>query len=94
MDIEKIFKALGDPMRLKILKLLPKTPSLRYYKDGLNVNQLVEALAGTQPNISHHLKILKDAELIKQEKVRNNIFYYKNPYAIAFVREYLDGIED
>ena len=93
MDVEKIFKALGDPLRLRILELLPKAPSLRDYRDGLNVNELVEALNGTQPNISHHLRILKEARLVKQEKVRNNVFYYRNPDAFSFAREFLDGME-
>ena len=94
MDVEKIFKALGDPLRLKILMLLPKSPSLRDFKDGLNVNQIVEELSGTQPNISHHLKILREAELIRQEKVRNNIFYYRDAETMKYVRDYLDKLAD
>lgn len=92
MDFEKVFKALGDPLRLKILELLPVSPSLRSFRDGCNVNQLVEKLNGTQPNISHHLKILKDAGIVRQEKVRNNIYYYKNQEVLCQAQEFLKNI--
>lgn len=94
MDFEKIFKALGDPLRLKILELLPVRPSLRSFKYGYNVNQLVEMLNGTQPNISHHLKILKDAGIVRQEKVRNNIFYYKNQEVLRQAQDFLKKVAE
>lgn len=92
MDFEQIFKALGDPLRLRILKLLPDTPSLRNFKHGYNVNQLVDKLQGSQPNVSHHLRILKEAGLIQQEKVRNNVFYYKNQTVLQQAKQFLDDI--
>lgn len=56
----KIFKALADPNRLKIVKLL---------KEGeLCACELTIALSNSQSTVSHHLSILKNAGLIKERK--------------------------
>lgn len=56
----EIFRALADPCRLTILKLL---------KEGeLCVCEIMTALSRPQSSTSHHLSILKDAGLIKERK--------------------------
>ncbi len=50
-------KALGHPVRLKIVKGL--------LKDGCNVNKIVEGLGLPQSTVSQHLTILKNAGIIK-----------------------------
>lgn len=56
----KIFKALSDPNRLKIMKLL---------KEGeLCACELTIALSNSQSTVSHHLSVLKSAGLIKERK--------------------------
>ena len=55
-----LFKALADETRLRILKLLEK--------GELCVCDITTALDMTQPNVSFHLGILKDAGLIKDRK--------------------------
>ena len=58
--VTSYFKALSDETRLRILKLL---------EDGeLCVCDITAALQMTQPNISFHLSILKEAGLIKDRK--------------------------
>jgi len=55
-----IFKAMADPCRLKILKLL---------REGeLCVCEIMTALNRPQSSISHHLSILRDSGLIKERK--------------------------
>ena len=65
MDIEalsvKILKAMGHPIRLKIVKFLLDKPHC--------VCELKENLEFSQPNLSQHLKILKEAGIIESEKV-------------------------
>lgn len=57
----EIFKAMADPSRLTILKLL---------REGeLCVCEIMTALERPQSTTSHHLLILKDAGLIKERKV-------------------------
>ncbi len=62
-----IFKALAHPLRLKILKKL--------CKNELCVCELNEDEGFSQSNISQHLRILKDAELVVQRKEGLNVYY-------------------
>lgn len=59
-ELAKVFKALGEPTRLKIIKML----SLQ----GMCVCELSETLDMLQPRISQHLKVLKEAGLIRERK--------------------------
>jgi len=56
----KVMKALSDPNRVKILKMLQKKM--------LCVCELQCALGISQPNVSKHLKILEDADLVESQK--------------------------
>lgn len=56
----KVFKALSDPTRLRILKMLEARP--------LCVCEIQHVLTASQPNVSHHLKTLADAGLVESKK--------------------------
>jgi len=61
------FRLLGEPMRLRILQLL---------EDGeMPVNEIVENLKSSQPNISKHLQALCQGGLIDRRREGLNIFY-------------------
>lgn len=62
-----LFKALAHPLRLKLLK--------RLCKNELCVCDLTKEEAFSQSNISQHLRILKDAELVVQRKDGLNVYY-------------------
>jgi len=65
--VAKYFKALAEPTRLKILNAL---------RDGeKNVGQLTEISGCTQANISKHLSLLSQYELVKRESRGNCVFY-------------------
>lgn len=65
--VAKYFKALAEPMRLKVLNAL---------QDGeKNVSQLTEMSGGTQANVSKHLSLLAQYGLVKRES-RGNCVYY------------------
>ena len=68
--IYKAFKALGEPTRLKIIKMLSN--------QGMCVCELSEVLDMLQPRISQHLKILKDAELVVENKEGYFVCYTLN----------------
>jgi len=59
-ELTKVFKALSDSNRLKIFILLSRRT--------LCVNALVRCLDISQPAVSQHLRILREAGLIKVEK--------------------------
>ncbi len=68
--LNALFKALSDPTRRKILEMLNK--------ENLNAGQIAEAFNISKPSISHHLSILKNADLISSEKDGQNIIYSLN----------------
>ncbi len=65
--VAKYFKALAEPMRLKVLNAL---------QDGeKNVTQLTELSGGSQANISKHLSLLTHYDLVKRESRGTNVYY-------------------
>ena len=78
-----VFKALSDETRLRILSLM---------KDGeICVCDIAETLGMTQPNISFHLGMLKEAGLIIDRKNGRWVHYSLN-YSDMFTRFLLLGI--
>lgn len=72
-------------MRVRILQLLPKSPNCEHRN---NVSQLSGLLGLSQPTISHHLKILKQAQLIECKKMCRDVFYWINDdKADTFIHE-------
>lgn len=65
-----IYKAISDPIRRDILDLLKES--------DLTVNEIVDKFKISQPSISNHLSILKNAELITSEKSGRHIYYSLN----------------
>ena len=65
--IANMFNGLADETRVKIIKLLSK--------GAFTVDEIVEFLGIAQSTTSHHLKILKEANLILGEKRGRNIYY-------------------
>jgi DNA-binding transcriptional ArsR family regulator len=66
----KVFKALSSESRLKIVGLLKEHPQC--------VNAIAERLGMTQSAVSQHLRILKEAGLVRGEK-RGNWMHYEMP---------------
>jgi ArsR family transcriptional regulator len=86
----KLFRALGHPLRLKIIKILCECPSC--------VNDLHRILGCSQPNLSQHLKILSEAGILENKKVSSHIFYkVKNKKMVERilkdVEEYVDILQ-
>lgn len=66
MNEISIFKALSNPTRIKILEIVEK--------DEKCICEIIPETGRSQPTISQHLKILRDAQLIKQRKKGTNIW--------------------
>jgi ArsR family transcriptional regulator, arsenate/arsenite/antimonite-responsive transcriptional repressor len=69
--LARVFKALGDPTRVRLLSLIAAT-------DGGEacICDLTEPVALSQPTVSHHMKQLVDAGLITREQ-RGKWAYYR-----------------
>jgi ArsR family transcriptional regulator len=77
-SLARVQRALGDEVRLRILQLLPRTPV--NCESLYNVNELSDELKIPQPTVSHHLKILRQAGLIRFTKKCNSVYYYLDVY--------------
>ena len=82
--IVKILKAVADEKRLKMLKMLSSS--------SLCSDHFVNILEISQPNVSHHLKILKEAELIDASKRGRWIDYSLNQKNIALIKNEVNNI--
>lgn len=82
-DLARRFAALGDPVRLRLLSLLASSP------DAICACDLVEPVGKSQPTVSHHLKVLREAGLITGEKRGVNIWYAAVPAALEVLRDAL-----
>ena len=70
MSLSSTFQALSEPNRQKILDLLKKRE--------LSVTEILEHLKVTMPTLSHHLDILKRADLISGRREGQQIIYSLN----------------
>lgn len=74
--------ALGDPTRLAILERLVDYPSA--------VVDLAKVLPVSRPAVSQHLRVLKDAGLVRDQAVGNRRIYRVEPDGLAALRDQLD----
>lgn len=74
--LAKVFKALGDPVRLRLLSLIASRAG-----GEVCVCDLTPAFELSQPTISHHLKLLKQAGLIDSERRGTWVYYRLLPVA-------------
>jgi len=68
--VDKLFKALNDQTRRDILELLKK--------GDMTAGEIAEHFNISKPSISHHLDILKQAELVDADKQGQFIYYSLN----------------
>ncbi len=94
-----IFKALGDPTRLRILQTLRCcSPDVEIDEEGqcrpagsLSVGEVCCGLDQAMSTVSHHLKELRIAGLIRTEKRGRWIYCSVNPEALEPIQAFLDG---
>jgi ArsR family transcriptional regulator len=65
--MNRIFEALADPTRREILSMLAKRE--------LSAGEIAEAFAMTKPSISHHLSVLKNADLVDARREGQSLIY-------------------
>lgn len=81
ISMELTFKALSDETRRKIIALL---------KNGdLTAGQIADAFTISKPSISHHLNVLKQADLIWDQRQGQNIIYSLNTSVIDEIMGWL-----
>ena len=84
----RIFTALGDPHRQRIILM---------FDDGerLSVGQIVAASPLSRSAVAHHLRVLREAGILRCEKIGKEVWYRQHPEAVrkalSAVLQYLDS---
>jgi ArsR family transcriptional regulator, arsenate/arsenite/antimonite-responsive transcriptional repressor len=82
--LSRSFKALGDPVRLRLLSLIAS------HEGGeACVCELTDGFDVSGPTISHHLKVLREAGLISGERRGTWVYYRADPDALRGLSEVL-----
>ena len=76
------FAALAEPMRQAIVERLAERP--------MSVGELSERLPVSRPAVSQHLKVLKEAELVRDEAKGTRRIYHIDPAGLGAIRQWLD----
>jgi DNA-binding transcriptional ArsR family regulator len=79
--MNRVFKALNDPTRREILELLKET--------DMNAGEIADHFNITKPSISHHLDLLKQADLVVSEKNGQFIIYSLNITVVEDIIQWL-----
>ena len=69
VGISKVFTALGDERRQRILLLFQRG-------EKLNAGQIAAACPLAQSTVSHHLKILREAGVLQSEKIGKEVYFW------------------
>jgi DNA-binding transcriptional ArsR family regulator len=87
--MDDIFNVLAEPIRREILvRLRNAAPG------DLSVGDLVTAVGLSQPTVSKHLKVLRDAGLVAVREDGQHRFYRLNPDPLASVEGWVLGMND
>jgi DNA-binding transcriptional ArsR family regulator len=78
------FEALGDPQRRAILSLLGERPRA--------VGELADELPVSRPAVSFHLRLLKEAGLVEEERLGTRRIYALRRNGLDAVAAYLEGV--
>jgi DNA-binding transcriptional ArsR family regulator len=85
-DVARALDALGDPTRRAVLELL---------RDGeRSVRELTDDTEVSQPAVSQHLRVLRDAGLVTVRPVGTRRLYRVQPDGLSALRAWVDGFWD
>lgn len=82
-----VFKAIGHPVRLRILSLLARR------SEPLCVCHIEERFTLAQPTISHHLRVLRKAGLVSANRKGTWVYYAARESGLAPLRAFLEQLE-
>ncbi|MFD9000740.1 ArsR/SmtB family transcription factor [Streptomyces sp. NPDC059582] len=83
-ELAKLFKALGDPVRLRLLSMIASRQG-----GEVCVCDLTPAFDLSQPTISHHLKLLRQTGLIDCERRGTWVYYWALPATLDRLAAFL-----
>lgn len=83
-DLAAGFKALGDPVRLRLLSLIAARGG-----GEVCVCELTDAFTVSGPTISHHLRVLREAGLIDCQRRGTWVYYWVRPQRLTALSQLL-----
>ena len=86
MAYARAIQALGDPTRRSVFELLREGPR--------SVGELAGGLPVSRPAVSQHLRVLKEAGLVRERRQGTRNFYSVNGEGLAELRAYFEGFWD
>lgn len=86
MGFADTFKALSDPIRREILEMLKKR--------RMSAGEIVSHFDMTGATISYHLSILKKAELVKETRQKNFVYYELNTSVVEEIMLWLSELRE
>ena len=81
---DQTLTALADPTRRAILELLRHGP--------LSVGELAEGMPVSRPAVSQHLAVLREANLVREERVGTRHIYRAEAEGLAALKRYLEDV--
>ncbi|GAB3683864.1 ArsR/SmtB family transcription factor [Saccharopolyspora tripterygii] len=88
-DLAKVFKAIGEPVRLRLVSLIAS-----HAGGEACVCDLTDTFDLSGPTISHHLKVLREAGIIEGDRRGTWIYYRVNPDTLRLLSETLAPAHD
>ncbi len=86
--MSRVFTALGDEHRQRILLLFERG-------ERLNVGQIAEVSTLSRSTVSHHLKVLREAQVLASEKLGKEVWFWINrDFIEATLGRVLDYVRD
>jgi ArsR family transcriptional regulator len=86
-EVARAFKALGDPVRIRLLSLIASA------RDEICVCDLTPGLAVSGPTISHHLRVLREAGLVDCERRGTWVYYRVRAERLRWMASLLAAVE-
>src|SRR6516165_1651024 len=84
MSYQTALAALSNPMRRTILERIVAAPR--------SVGEIAQDLPISRPAVSQHLKVLKEAELVREERAGTRRIYHAESAALGELRAYVDDM--
>jgi DNA-binding transcriptional ArsR family regulator len=81
-----VFDAIAHPVRRQLLTMLKEGP--------LPAGTLADAFEMSLPAVSQHLKLLREASLVKEERQGRLIIYHLSPIPLKSIHEWAEGFGD
>jgi ArsR family transcriptional regulator len=85
LDLSPVFSALSDPTRRRILELLSK--------GNLTAGDIADQFPISKPSISHHLNVLKHAQLVRFQRQGQHLVYSIDTAILTEVQHWLDQLD-